>query len=903
MAERNKQSWSKPHLWLINFIGLIVPRRLRGDWRHEWEAELRYRELLLADWDRLNWRTKSDLLRRSLGAFWDALLLQPRRLEDEMFQDLRYGTRMLLKYPGFTLIAVLTLALGIGANTAIFTLVNVVMLKSLPVSHPEELVMLTLNAESASQDTSSVSRVLWEQIRDHQDVFDQVCVYGSSSADLSNGGEERPVNVGLVSGEFFSTLGVRTLMGRAVTNADDRPGRPAVAVITHLFWQSEFGGSADIIGKSVDLNGEPFQIVGVTEPDFFGVEFGWYVPIWTAQHAEAVMRSAGGSGTGGGGWVIGRLKPGLTRTQSRARLAALTPAILEATLPTTGNAEAAAQYRKSTFDVRPFSKGIPFLRERFGEALFMLMAIVGVVLLIACANVANLLLARASARQHEIGVRLALGASRSRLIRQLLTESVLLSVLGAASGVVFASWGSRVLVGFLSRPGRQVLSLDVTPDLRVLAFTIAISALTGVLFGLAPAWRAVGVDPHTVMKPSGRGIAEGHSRFSIGKALVVAQITLSLAMIAGAGLLLDSWRGLVAVDPGFRSDGVLLANVDTRPTRLSGDKRSVTYNRILERLRAIPGAAVASAAWRTPFGSNAQIAIEVEGYAPASANEARVQMNQVSDGYFATIGTPLLAGRDFNTGDVPSSPKVAIISEELARRFFAGASALGQHFRVPAGSSFSDPIEIIGVAADTKEFDLREESKPIVYFAFGQEKSPGPSFNFALRTEGSPSSLIPGVKTALSETDPHFSLSLRTLQQQVDETVRLPRTLGMLSGFFGALALVLAAVGLYGVISFSVGRRRNEIGVRIALGATQARVFRMVLAEVGRMLVVGLALGVLLALALTRLVATFLFGVESNDPATLALSALVLAAVSIGAAMIPAWRAARLDPMSALRDE
>jgi predicted permease len=828
-------------------------------------------------------------------------------LMDTLWQDLRLAARLLLKNRGLTAVAVITLALGIGANTAIFTLINLVMLKSLPVSHPEELVMVAQVGELDSGDASAImqrqlskksiiSRPVWELIRDQQDVFAGVFAYGSTgSADLSTGGEARPVSLGLVTGGFFTTLGVRPLLGRTLTDDDDKEGCAAVAVITHAFWQSEYGGREDVVGQRLAINGHPFQIVGVTAPAFFGVEFGYNVPIWTTQCAGPIIRGPGAYR--GGGWVIGRLKPGVRLEQARASLAALAPGIMAATVPPNLTAEAAARYQSSTLDVIPFSMGIQFLRERYGQALFILMALVGLVLLIACANVASLLLGRATARQHEIAVRLALGASRARLIRQLLTESILLSLAGAALGVMFAAWASRVLVGLLSK----TVWLSLAPDPTVLGFTIAVGILTGVIFGLAPAWRSTRSRPYLAMKANDRMVPEGHSRFRLGNALVVAQVALSLVMIACAGLLLGSWRRLAGLDPGFRSDGVLLVRVNTRPAQIEADQRGVIFNRILERLRELPGVAHASAADLTPFDNTSmEVVIQVPGFNPVSEDEAAVRLNRVSDGYFASMGVSILGGRDFNSGDVSTSRPVAIVNEQMARKFFGDRPAIGQHFRA---GGFSGPVEVIGIAADTKESSLDEASQPIVYCALSQRTQLEQSINFALRTGGSPSLLIPGVKATFAEIEPRLSLSIRTLQNQVAESVRVPRALGLLSGFFGALALLLAAIGLYGIISYSVARRQNEIGLRIALGATRTRVIRMVLGDVAVIVVTGIALGGLASLAATRLVAAFLYGVAPNDPSTLGLSAVTLVAVAIGAALIPAWRAARLDPMAALRYE
>jgi predicted permease len=531
-----------------------------------------------------------------------------------------------------------------------------------------------------------------------------------------------------------------------------------------------------------------------------------------------------------------------------------------------------------------------------------------VVLLIACANVANLLLARATARQRETAVRLALGASRLRLVRQWVTESVLLSLLGAAAGVLVAVPGSRALVAMMSAP-RHAVSLDLSPDARVLAFTALVGTLTGVLFGLAPAFRAMRVDPHAALKPSAHGAGalwayDGRSRFRAGKALVVGQIALSLVAVVGAVLLLGSWRRLATLDPGFRRDHVLLVDADLHAAQLPDEQRGEVYRRVVERLRRLPGVREASAAARTPIGpTNWGTFIEVPGYTARSDEDVFVQLNEVSDRYFQTIGTPIRAGRDFGRGDVPGSPRVAIVNEELARRYFGGTAALGRRFRVQLMDGMSPAFEIVGISANTKQRSLREASRPMAYFSLGQDTRFGSSTNFVLRTDGPPAAIAPSVRAAVAEVDPRFSLSVVTLRQQVDDSLRLQRVLALLSGFFGALALVLAAVGLYGLVSYTVARRRHEIGVRIALGAARAHVIRMVLGDVGRMVAAGLGLGAAASLAVTRLASAFLYGVAPNDPATLAAAALTLAGVALAAALVPARRAARLDPVAALRED
>jgi predicted permease len=528
------------------------------------------------------------------------------------------------------------------------------------------------------------------------------------------------------------------------------------------------------------------------------------------------------------------------------------------------------------------------------------MAVVGIVLLIACANVANLLLARATARQREIAVRLALGASRGRLVRQLLTESILLSGMGAVGGALFAVWGSRAIVALLSTPS-QTIAIDLTPDARVIAFTIAVAVGTGVLFGLAPAWRASRVDAHMTMRPRGRGVVEGHSRFSVGKALVVAQIALSLVSVTGAGLLLSSWRRLATLDPGYDRDRVLLVGASTDVAQLPRAERAVRYRALMDRMRAIPGVTNAAAAAYTPLTDSWNIVIDVDATADRARANAIVQMNEVSDGYFATLGTPMLAGRDFARGETPESPRVAIVSEALARMFLGGRAALGA--RVRFGSPPNEPVEIVGIVANTKQSSLDELTAPMVYLSLSQDSTPDASMSFAIRSGGRLTDLTPSVKAVFRAVDPRISFSITTLQRRVDNDIRLPRTLGMLAAFFGTLALSLAAIGLYGIMAYTVARRRSEIGIRVALGAARGRIVGMVMGDVARMVVVGVAIGVVLSLATARLATSLLYGVAPNDPVTLITAALVLSAVALGAGALPARRAARLDPMIALRED
>jgi len=820
---------------------------------------------------------------------------------DTLTADVRYALRSLRSAPAFATVAIFSLALGIGANTAIFSIINAVMLKALPVSHPEELVAVV-----RSTNGTVFTNPLWEAIRDRQDMFSGVFAFGAANFNLTAGGEARRVDASWVSGDYFSTLGVHAVAGRLIARTDDYRGCPGVAVLSSGFWQRGYAGDPTIVGKTISFDGHPFQIIGVVDPRFFGVSVGERPQAFVPLCSEAIIRGANSQLDHRSSWflqIIGRPKAGLTTLQIDARFATLASAIIDASIPSDWPADALEHFKKAAFHVTPAAKGFSGLRMMYTKALYVLMAIVSVVLLIACANVANLLLARATVRQREMAVRLALGAGRGRLARQLITESLLLATLGAALGIAFATWGSRLLVRLLSRTDR-VVSLDLGVDQRVLLFTIGVTTFTGLLFGLAPAWRAGRVDPQTAMKAQGRGVAEGHSRFGLGKTLVVAQVALSLVLIVGAGLLLGSWRRLATLDPGFRRDQVLLAAADIRGTETPPEQRLALHEQMLNSLRGVPGVRSASASQITPLeGSTWNDIVRADGFTPKSPDDATVWANAISDGYFDTMGIPILAGRDFGREDSKSSPHVAIVNEAMARKFFSTPAAVGRHFRKEEGSKLSDPIEVVGVVGTTKYTSLRDSAQPIMYFPRAQESAVAQYISFELRTIGPPGSIVPAVTKALASVSSRITLDFTTLDRQLSESLTLMRVIATLSAFFGALAVLLATIGLYGIMAYNVARRRNEIGVRIALGAEQSRVVRMVLGEVTRVVVAGAAIGVVVSVAVTRLVTSFLYGVKPTDVATLTSAVVLLATVGIAAAALPAWRAARLDPVEALREE
>jgi len=817
-----------------------------------------------------------------------------------MGSDIRAGLRTFRKNPSFAAIVTLTLALGIGANTAIFSLVDAVMLRSLPVSHPEQLVQVTMGAGA-----DEMTNPIWEQLRDRQDVFSGLLAYNAPRFNLAQGGEAHYVRGSWVSGQYFSTLGVSPAAGRTLVAADDVRGCAATAVLGYDFWQRQYGGAPGALSQSISLDGHPFQILGVAARGFTGIDVGNSVDVFVPVCAEPVMHGTASQLDQRLSWwlkVVGRPKPGVDAQRAVARLKILAPAVFAATIPASLLPDRQREYAADTFEIKPAAGGISELRVQVQQSLKILMAVVCLLLMIACANVANLLLARAANRQKEIAVRMAVGAGRWRLIRQLLVESALLAAAGAALGILFAQWGSRLLVGLLSSAGQQVF-LDLTMDARVLGFTVGVSALAAILFGLAPAWRATRVEPQAAMKANGRGVAEGQSRFGAGKALVSAQVAVSLVLVVGAALMLTTFWNLLALNPGFERDHVLIIRTDLRNARFPVSRLEQSFDEMRARLTAIPGVRSASFSSQTPVNTGGQNAmIQVDGFQPKQRRDSMVMLNFTSPGFFATLGTPLLAGRDFDARDASGSGRVAVINETAARKYFSSLDVLGRSFRMgfPAANQL---VQVVGLAKDAKYRSLREDPRPIAYLPSAQDSDIHPFINFELRAAGPAANLAPAVKEAMAQVNPQIALEFRTLEAQVAESLARERLMATLSGFFGGLALLLATVGLYGVISHNMARRRNEIGIRMALGADRSRVLLMALGDVAMVVGLGLAAGLGASLAVTKYVASFLYGVTATDTRTLVSAAVLFAAVAAIAGYLPARRASLVDPMVALREE
>jgi putative ABC transport system permease protein len=890
MADATQTTRFRFWLWLIRAIGVIVPRRLRADWRQEWEAELRYRERMLSQWDRLDWRNKLELLRRSLAAFWDALWLQPERWEDEMFQDLRYGIRMLRKNPGFTLVAVLTLSLGIGANTAIFSVVNAVLLRSLPYRDPDRLVMVNYSRSRVPDDFTLAAEFL--EWRDQAKSFGQIAAYRFDTADLTGDGEPERLDACFVSADLFTTLGVAPALGRAFTQAEDTAGGAQAVILSDGLWRRRFGGDPQVMGRTLTLGGQSRTVIGIMPPGFrFAGEADLWLPL-ALNVAEQLSRKQSVRVR-----VIARLKPGVTPEATRSDLSVILGRQRQA-FPNLYRLYGDVQVRIIGLSESLVGNVRLVLLALFGAVLF--------VLLIACANVANLLLARSSARQKEMAIRAAVGAGRWRLVRQSLTESLLLSLTGGLAGLLLAKWGVKIIVAF--SPDWIARIDESRVDGRVFGFTCVVALLTSLLAGLLPALQASKADVNETLKAQSSRSPRGGRRTM--PALMITELALSLVLLVGAGLMIKSFLRLLAVPKGFNPDGVLTLVLSPNSAKYPprSPQRFAYYQEALTRVQALPGVQSAGLASLTPLeGGYSRATLHIEGRPPfEQGQEPVVDINLISPEYFQTMGIEMRAGRPFAAQDGAGAPKVAIVNETIARRFFPNENPIGHRLL------WSAPVTIVGISPDTRHLSLDQEVRLEVYLPYTQSPDWDRSLVLAARvTPGqnnpaSRASLANAIRNQMRAIEPNEPVNrVDPLEERLSNSraVAGRRFQMLLFGVFAGLALVIAAVGIYGVISYAVSQRTQEIGVRMALGAQAGDVLRLVIWRGMSLTLIGVALGVATALALTRVMKNLLFNVSATDPATFALIALLLVGVAFIASYVPARRATKVDPLIALRSE
>ena len=804
---------------------------------------------------------------------------------ESVWQDVRYGIRMLRRSPGFAATAITILALGIGANTAIFSLLNAVMLRTLPVHEPAQLVK-PLSRYPGEPHMNGFSWEFYEYVRDRNHVFADVTGFTPTKFKVGRaGGEAETVDAEYVAGNLYSTLGLQPALGRLIGPDDTRAGSPRVAVVHWSYWKNRLNLDPSILGTQIQVNGQPATIVGVTPRAFVGLLPG-VVPAVSLPVTRPIELG-----------LLARLKPGVSIEQARAEMNVLHRWRLEGLAAKSRD----PQWLKSTMDLEPAAAGLSILRDRLGSPLQVLLLVVSVLLIIACMNVASMLLARGAARRQEMAVRVSLGASRIRLIRHVLTESILLSTAGGLLGIGLASFGAEALLRLMSgrlSPDWPPLQLDlqVTPDARVLLFTTGVALLTGVLFGLAPAWKAITVAPIAALREIG-SVGARKSRRRFGQGLVVAQVALSVVLLSAAGLSLAHLSNLRNVDTGFRRDSVLLVTLNPEGSGYNRTQLTGLYKVLLDRLHAIPGVRSATLSAVTPIeGGAASSFATVEGFDEKPETRRRLWQNWVAPRYFETLGTPLVAGRDFQFADA-GGPRVAIVNQAMARFYFGAGSPLGRHLTFERDTV---PYEIVGVVGDAKYEDLHEAPPRTVYlnaFQGGRIQS-----HFALRTDVRPAAVAPQVRRAVEEVLKTVAIGkVTTLTDQVDSSLVIERVVALLSGLFGALGACLAAIGLYGLLAYTVTTRTNEIGVRMALGATTGDVTRMVLKGAFGLVCAGLVVGVPVAVVSQRFAASLVQGLAVKSALPIAIAGVIMIAIALLAAYLPARRAARVQPVDALR--
>lgn len=836
---------------------------------------------------------------------------------ETLWMDVRYAFRMMWKSPGFTAVAVLSLALGIGATSAIFSVMDALMLRQLPITDPQQLVVV------GRPEGGVLSYKMWKQLRDQQDIFSGMFAYMQTTFALANRGEKQSIPGIYVSGDYFHTLGVSVIRGRTLLPSDDQRGAALVCVISYGFWERQYGRSPGAIGKRLSLDGQQFEVVGVTPPSFFGIDVGETFDAMAPLESERIVDARQsainapqsiwwklprvGSALDADTWSLsvgGRLKSGIDAQRASARLNVLAPAIFQAALPPQADEETRQRALHRTLVAFAIPNGISYTRQLYGEAMMLMMFMAGIVLVIACANLANLLLARSTTRQRELATRLAHGASRWRLVRQVLTESIVLSTVGAALGIVIARWGSKPLITAISIPGSvtDAQFLFMPFDLRFLGFTAMAAILSALLFGLTPALRASHLSPYLAMKIGPTGLTR--RRNSSQSLLIIAQVALSMTVLVGAGLLVRTIQRLMAQDIGYDPKGVLtvqagMAGGDDRPER-----QAFLARELLAKFRSLPGV-VSAARYANTHINSMKPNVMVK---PPGGPESRIPCIFIlaSPGYFQTLHAPFIAGREFTEEDSAASRAVAVLSESAARRFFPGMNPLGLTFwHLDEETGQQSAVEVVGVAKDMKELTRSSgQPYPMVFRPIAQCSSPCPSFGtYELRFMGPLSDITARAKDAARDVDSHLALEFRLESDIANEGYQRDRMSATLATLFGLLALVLAAIGIYGVASYATAQRTNEIGLRMALGAQRRDVLRLVVGESLRVVLIGVALGALGAFCTARLIQEMLFGVTPADPLTFTLAAALMVIVALIAALLPAYRALKTDPIIALRAE
>jgi predicted permease len=839
-----------------------------------------------------------------------------------LWADIKYAFRSLRKAPMFTTVAVLSLALGIGANTAIFSLLDQVLLRLLPVKNPKELVLFTMRGQHYGNNWggNAISYPMYRDFQDHNEVFSEMFArFPFTPSFTVDGGTDR-VQGEMVSGTYFPAMGVGAAIGRTFTPDDDKtPDGHPIVVLSYSFWDTHFAKDPKVLGKKVLVNNTAMTIIGVAQAGFDGVELGNAAQIFVPLMMQSEMMP------GNKGFLknrrtrfvnaFGRLKPGITRVQAQASLQPFMHSMLEMEVrePAFRNASdiVREQFLKCYIDLLPGSQGRSFMRQRLEAPLWVLMAITGTVLLIACANLANLLLARAAGREKEVAVRLAVGAGRWRIVKQLLTESLLLAALGGVAGTAIAFAADKALLAAFVPSDSQGLKISTTPDLRVLLFTFALTVGTGLLFGLVPALRTTNPDIAPTLKDQA-GAVVGGGNVKLRKALVASQVMLSLLLLVGAGLFLKSLGNLKNLGPGFPVERLIAFNIN--PPLMGYDKpRAVQfYQTLTENLRAPGVQSVGMAAQRILRNNESDSWMTIEGYTPKQGDRPDAYMNGISPGYFAALGVPVMEGRDFTIQDTqevlhnePDNwvPAKIIVNESFVRKYFKGRSALGRHLGYGIDPGTKTDMEIIGVVKDIKYTNLRDEIPDQAFLPYMAVHGPMGMTVF-VRTSADPNSMFQAVRAKVHELDANLPIvAMRTVQEDLNDTLVTERMTASLSVVFGFLATLLAMIGLYGVMAYSVARRTREIGIRMALGALEGRVVWMVMKEVLVLVILGVAAALPAAFGLTRLVRAQLYGVAPNDPWTMVIATLALVLVACAAGYVPALRASRVDPIRALRYE